>query len=132
MNTLRHRLSAVAEEDGDMPATLVIDALSGLPNPQWVLSAEFAGQVCEFIRMLPPASPSGGVAPPGLGYRGLLLTLPDCEGMSEPLRIFGGQVEAGGQILADTDRQLERDLLTASRSHVDPVLVDGLLESIPQ
>lgn len=115
-----------------MAATLVIDALSGLPNPQWVLSAEFAGQVCEFIRMLPPASPSEGLSPPDLGYRGLLLTLPDCAGLPETLRIFGGQVDAGAQILADTDRQLERDLLAASRPHLDQGLIDSLLDSIPE
>ncbi|TDH34852.1 hypothetical protein E2A64_14005 [Pseudohoeflea suaedae] len=115
-----------------MPATLVIDAFSGLPNPQWALSAEFAGQICEFIRMLPPASPAGGLPPPGLGYRGLILTLPDCEGLPATLRIFGGQVEAGARILADTDRQLERDLLAAARPHLDRRLIDSLLQSIPE
>tara|TARA_Y100000815_G_scaffold263597_1_gene278345 strand:- start:506 stop:853 length:348 start_codon:yes stop_codon:yes gene_type:complete len=115
-----------------MPATLVIDALSGLPNPQWVLSAEFAGQVCEFIRMLPPAGPSGGMAPPDLGYRGLVLSLPDCAGLPETVRIFGGQVDAGAHILADDGRHLERDLLSASRPYLDQGLVDSLLKTIPE
>ena len=79
-----------------MPATAVLDILSGLPNPQWVLTPDVAKQICDFILSAQPLKDVQPEAIPGLGYRGLLVDLPDCQAVDSTLRVFNGLVEIGG------------------------------------
>ncbi len=52
---------------------VMLDIFSGRPNPRWTLSDEQVNDLQARLRALPEAMP---VMPPGLGYRGFLVTNP--------------------------------------------------------
>ncbi|WP_394713561.1 hypothetical protein [uncultured Roseibium sp.] len=107
-----------------MPATAVLDILSGLPNPQWVLTPDVAKQICDFILSAQPLKDVQPEAIPGLGYRGLLVDLPDCQAVDSTLRVFNGLVEIGGTFFRDSDHHIERLLLESAGETVDDTLIE--------
>lgn len=52
---------------------VMLDIFSGRPNPRWTLSDEQVNDLQARLRALPEARP---VVPPGLGYRGFIVTNP--------------------------------------------------------
>lgn len=107
-----------------MPATAVLDILSGLPNPQWVLAPDVARQVCDFILGAQPMQNIQPPAIPGLGYRGLLVDLPDCEAVEASMRVFNGFVEVGQRIYQDSNNEIEHLLLDSAQGAVDDTLIE--------
>lgn len=97
-------------------ADVTLDIFSGRPNPQWTLAAE------EIAPLLPGpgAQPIAGAdEPPGLGYRGFLITYVSAEtGVPVQYRAYAGAVTIGSKgeqrILAD-DKGLELWLLEDAR-----------------
>jgi hypothetical protein len=53
---------------------VMLDIFSGRPNPRWTLSDEQVNDLQARLRVLPEAMP---FTPPGLGYRGFIVTNPD-------------------------------------------------------
>jgi hypothetical protein len=53
-----------------------LDVFSGRPNPCWTLAS---GRVRELERYVEAREPTQGREPPGLGYRGILVTGPSVE-----------------------------------------------------
>ncbi len=74
----------------------ILDIFSGRPNPRWTLSDEQVNDLQARLRTLPEASP---VAPPGLGYRGFLVTNPSNDDR------LPGQLRAFASVVAITTAQ---------------------------
>src|SRR5215470_12843066 len=69
---------------------VTLDIFSGRPNPHWTLSEEQVNDLQTRLRTLPEASP---VAPPGLGYRGFLVTNPgNDDRLPSQLRAFASVI----------------------------------------
>ena len=70
-----------------MPATVIVDVFSGLPNPEWTIAGDVLVQLKMMLAHL--AQFHGTIPePPGLGYRGLILEFSPHEGIEGPLRGF--------------------------------------------
>jgi hypothetical protein len=89
-----------------------LDVFSGRPNPHWTLTAERAEEVGQLLRDLEPAERA---EPPGLGYRGFLLTSAEAKAS-----VFGGVVgiTRGDDTAHFKDvHGLEQHLLRQARDH---------------
>lgn len=93
-----------------MPATVIADVFSGVPNPQWTVAGDLLVQL---KLMLAQLSHYSGAVPdlPGLGYRGLIVHLSGGDGGGDALRIFDGVIVGPHGMWADHGRMLERWLL---------------------
>jgi len=102
-----------------------IDVYSGRPPPEWTLTPEET----EELRSLLSTLPSGGAPPPGgLGYRGILVSIPG-ESIVATLRAGGGVVAPepeDGTTLADTGRRVERYMWESARRHLAPDVIETL------
>lgn len=93
-----------------MPATVIADVFSGLPNPQWTIAGDVLVQLKMMLAHL--AQFHGAVPePPGLGYRGLIVEFTPNEGIEGPLRVFAGYVAGPHQAWVDSGHAVERWLL---------------------
>jgi hypothetical protein len=109
-------------------ARALIDVTSGLPSPEWSLTAAETEMLIQQIAALPPID-----APAlfdGLGYRGFLIFLG-----SQTVRVQSGYVvaEDGNNVIKsyrDVDNQLEKWLLNSARPHIAPEFYDFLEEGI--
>jgi hypothetical protein len=109
-----------------MGITVELDIFSGRPNPRWHLSPS---QVAEFERKLsslPPVSVSSLPHPPGLGYRGFIVRYLDSQNLEEPISIYQGIIQRGKLALTDSERNLEKWLLTTGGEAVEPNLQEYL------
>ena len=89
-----------------------VDVFSGRPNPRWTLGADRARELLDLLRDLEPAERR---EPPGLGYRGFLLTTPGAK-----TRVFGGAVSMmrDGDVVHFKDGHgVEQLLLRQAREH---------------
>ncbi|MFC0107423.1 hypothetical protein [Kibdelosporangium aridum] len=107
-----------------------IDVFSGRPNPTVRL-----GPAAEFVQRLAGLRPSAGRPREGLGYRGLYV-LPDPDSPFTEVFVSGGVVlvrdrDGHEQLLADPGRELERWLIDAISSEVDPNLLASLHDDLP-
>jgi hypothetical protein len=112
-----------------------VDLYSGRPNPRFRLPPDVADELRHRVTALPPA-PEAAAPIEGLGYRGLRV---DAAAWSPPSEVVisGGTVtirESGGVVrrLLDRDRDLERWLIEAARTSLDPDLVAMLREELRQ
>lgn len=115
-----------------------VDVYSGRPNPRWTLSAAAAGTLLGRLRALPAAA----AAEPrdGLGYRGLIVRLdPVPEGLCATIRIANGLAccmpEPGAAprdtaCRRDTDRALERWLVSSAEPALEPGLLKMLTDQL--
>lgn len=113
-----------------MLATAVLDIMSGLPNPQWVLDPDVAKQICDYILSTQPLTGVQQVAVPGLGYRGLLVDLPDCNAADTTMRVFNGLIKIGDTFFADSEHRIEHLLLDSAGGAVDASLIEHARNSI--
>jgi hypothetical protein len=96
-----------------MPATVIVDVFSGLPNPEWTIAGDVLVQLKMMLAHL--AQFHGTIPePPGLGYRGLILEFSPHEGIEGPLRVFSGYVAGPHQAWVDSGHALERWLMEHS------------------
>ena len=96
-----------------MPATVIVDVFSGLPNPRWTIAGDALVQLKMMLVHL--AHFQGTLPePPGLGYRGLIIEFSPNEGIEGPLRVFGGYVAGPHEAWVDAGHRLERWLLERS------------------
>ena len=111
------------------PSVVEIDVTSGMPSPKWTLSDSEVEVIEQSLTALPPADSASLFD--GLGYRGFVVSLHSPERL---VRVQGGYIsieEEGSQkIYIDTDHQLEKWLLEASRPHIEPELYSFLEEGI--
>jgi hypothetical protein len=82
-----------------------LDVFSGRPNPRWELDKPSADVLRQLVSRLTVAT-DGPLEPPGLGYRGFILT--DDTGRS---RAYKGYMIRPDVVLADTSRSVERLLV---------------------
>jgi len=107
-----------------MPIEVVLDIFSGRPNPTWPLAGNRAAEWLSRLEALPPATEADAAEPPGLGYRGFVVSWfshPKCGG---PARVFGGVVQCAGGAYRDEGRRLERWLLATAGTALDDALRD--------
>ncbi|WP_298471332.1 hypothetical protein [Phreatobacter sp.] len=107
----------------------MIDLLSGMPNPAWTLSCEEAAVLSGLVRDLVPAT-GAAPSPPGLGYRGLVVST-DCAGLpAGTWRVFGGAIHLTDGVMTDADRHLERALLASGEGRVEARWLAAAREAI--
>jgi hypothetical protein len=99
------KLGATDEAD----VLVELDAFSGRPNPSWRLREAERVQLFGLLRAAKEMA-AVSTAPPGLGYRGLVVRI-ESGGHSETIRIGGGTIAASGSIYRDNDRAVEAFLL---------------------
>ena len=103
-----------------------LDIFSGRPNPEWELQEHEAAELESIIERSTPWQ--GKVDPPGLGYRGFIVYLPN------PVRVYKGQIfneRTGSQNrLADIGIKLDLWLLENGRTHLDPDVYDACLVAL--
>lgn len=107
-----------------MPATVILDILSGLPNPQWDLAPELAKKICDYVIGARPVQHMQPGPVPGLGYRGLLVTLPDCQAVETTMRVFNGFIELDDTIVRDEGKHIEHLLLDSADDSVNSTLIE--------
>jgi len=113
-----------------MPATVIVDVFSGLPNPEWTIAGDVLVQLKMMLAHL--AQFHGTLPePPGLGYRGLILEFPPHEGIEGPVRVFGGYVAGPHGSWVDAGHTIERWLLERSIREV-PQNADLLRQLLDQ
>jgi hypothetical protein len=108
--------------------TVVIEIYSGRPDPMWTLGPH---QMVELRRRLTELKPSGDRAlppEPGLGYRGLHVSIADGD-HGHVVQVRSGKVAYGGRILRDDGRALERWLLSTAPPELAP-LAKSVAESL--
>lgn len=114
-----------------MAIEVMLDALSGRPNPVWTLTqaeeAEFLSRLTGFeSRAVTEGQPR--LEPPLLGYRGFEIRSPDGRLLPEKVRVFGGTVRSNKSSYSDVDRELEKWLLQSAAQQAR--VPKGLIEAI--
>jgi hypothetical protein len=82
-----------------------MDLFSGRPNPRWELSEEDSAELRRLIADLKPTD-ARAVAPPGLGYRGILI-----QETSTTMRAYRGYVHTLDRVREDPGRSTEAFVL---------------------
>ena len=125
-------LACHSDEVTPMPvsrAQVEIDITSGLPSPKWELASSEVELLEQALNDLTPEDFTSFFD--GLGYRGFVITMTSPQ---RDIRVQNGHVlvEQGGtrQTYADTDKRLEKWLLSVSKPHVEPQLYSLLEEEI--
>jgi hypothetical protein len=75
---------------------VMLDIFSGRPNPRWTLSDQQVNDLQARLRALPESTP---VMPPGLGYRGFIVTNP----ANDPR--LPGRIGAFASVITSTNAQ---------------------------
>lgn len=109
-------------------AVVTIDALSGLPNPTWVLPAADAADVVAEWGRLDPTGPMP--YPDVLGYRALVIDFADGSRIWFADGVAVREPDGGARL--DPGRRLEQQVLTTGRGQVADGLLDDLLAGFPQ
>ncbi len=91
-------------------ATVVLEMFSGRTDPSWQLDAARTAELRDKLNALPPARERTLPSAPGLGYRGLHVSLSDGT-QGEVVEGRSGRIAFAGRILRDEHRAVERWLL---------------------
>ena len=103
-----------------MAIEVVLDALSGRPNPVWTLSQ---AEEAEFLTLLIGLESRGAtegqtaLEPPLLGYRGFEIRSPNGQPLTEKIKVFGGTVRLDKSYYPDVNRELEKWLVQSAAQH---------------
>lgn len=104
---------------------VVLDVLSGMPNPGWSLGLDQSLALAAILSGLPVVDPATMPGPPDLGYRGFEIS--GFGGVCDIYRVFQGHVDACGRVMADDGRAVELWLLHSARDLLPSDLHAGLL-----
>ena len=108
---------------------VVVDVFSGRENPSWSLNAVDTAELWHRLKVLPRIDkpiPN----PPGLGYRGMLVIVPESNGPGTVLRAYAGTVLGPEGLLADSEHDMERWLLHTAKSTTMAVWIDRIFPLI--
>jgi hypothetical protein len=78
----------------------------------------------DFISSAQPLRSIQPEVPRGLGYRGLLVELRDCQVDDISMRVFSGSVHVGNDMFQDPDQHIENLLLNSAEGQVDAALIE--------
>jgi hypothetical protein len=110
---------------------VVVDVMSGVPNPTWTVLGSDAARLLELINTLPEVGSVDATAGQDhLGFRGFVLRGPDLPG--DEVRVLGTDVvvlhgTSDGRLHADEDRSVYTMLRTMSAEHLD----ENVMQAIP-
>lgn len=116
-----------------MAIEVVLDALSGRPNPTWTLNqiqeAEFLSRV-EKLLLRPLVEHRATAKPPVLGYRGFEVRDTDQRTLPSLMRVYGGVARQGPERYEDRNRELEHWLLNTASPFVDERLMQSIRQEL--
>lgn len=113
-----------------MAIRVMLDALSGLPNPVWTLAGEQESEFWTRLEtLLPLQAPEVTERPHLLGYRGFVLEATE-PAAAERITVYGGTVFRGSEGLKDADRALEKWLLGSAPAAVNPKLISQIEQEL--
>ncbi len=110
-------------------ATVVLEIFSGRPDPTWPLNVFQLAELRERLAALRDAGEHRLPPEPGLGYRGLHVSI-ETGGHGEIVAVRQGRVAFQGRILVDRFRKLERWLLDTAPVMLEPALLHSIKESL--
>lgn len=120
--------------EGNRKMQIEVDVFSGRPNPHWELTEQESNEFVQRFQSLPPSSGEGTLKE-GLGYRGLIVSVPgkEIEGFQE-IVISNGLVVARRdnqpQKFVDKNRVLEKWLFQTGKGRLDNQLYRQISGSI--
>jgi hypothetical protein len=91
-------------------ATVVLEIFSGRPDPSWALDERRTAELLRRLKALAPAKDAALPPDPGLGYRGLHVSISD-GARGNVAEVRRGRVMYERRIIEDRGRALERWLL---------------------
>lgn len=118
-----------------MAIEVALNVFSGRRNPAWILSAS---REVEFLARLKASQSRPSVdrrserEPPTLGYRGFVVRSPAGGPLAEPVRVYGGTVQQGGERFEDARRELEKWLLETGGSSISKELAARINQELMQ
>lgn len=123
---------ALVEAAHQNTARITLETDSGQRNPTWTLSsAETADLKALLATAVPAPAPAGGIADGVLGYRGMLIDLPDATtGVTQRWRAFNGVIAGQSASWADPQRRLERWLLRSGVGGFENALYAAISQQI--
>ena len=132
-------LAACGSADGtgvvtgeDLTIEVVVDVMSGVPNPTFTVSGEEAAALAEMVDALPSDGQVDPAAAFDLGFRGFVLRGLDLPADADQVRVRGADVivsrgDAIGTLRTDQDRAIYTMLRGMSEAHLD----QNVLQAIP-
>lgn len=118
-----------------MAIEVVLHVFSGRKNPAWILNP---AQEVKFQALLKVSQSRPSVdrraerKPPALGYRGFVVRSPVEGPLAEPIRVYGGIVQQGGERYEDARRELEKWLLETGASSISKDLEARISQELAQ
>lgn len=113
-----------------MAIKVMLDALSGLPNPVWTLDAQQEQEFWARLETLAPVQAPDAIERPNLlGYRGFSLQATG-PAPAKTITIYGGTVWQGSASLRDAGRALEKWLLKTAPASVNPMLISQINQEL--
>ena len=111
---------------------VVVDMMSGVPNPTWTATGSDAAALVDMINALPDGGEIDAAAGLDLGFRGFVLRGLDLPGDATQVRVRGTEVvlskyDTEGQLRTDPQRSIYTMLRTMSADHLD----ENLMKAIP-
>jgi hypothetical protein len=99
-----------------MAVEVTLDMFSGMPNPRWLLGGASEQEFRSRLQSLPAAADREAPRPPGLGYRGFILSVGPGDGGEALGRVtvYRGTVSHSGGEYEDMGRELEKWLLSTA------------------
>src|SRR4051812_31530946 len=119
----------------DPEVVVVVDVMSGVPNPTWTVTGSEASQLVDLLHSLPDAGKGDATQALQLGFRGFVLTgdgLTADAGLDQ-VRVLGSEIIATkpnkftGRTLTDADQSVYTLLRTMAGAHLD----ENVLQAIP-
>lgn len=113
-----------------MPATVIVDVFSGIPNPQWTIAGDVLMQLQLMLAQLQQFHGGFMPEPPALGFRGIIVQFSPGEALEGHIRVFNGYVVTPRGTFVDAGRALERWLLQTGIPHGYGDLIKDLLREV--
>jgi len=119
----------------DPQIVVVVDVMSGVPNPTWTVTGSAASQLVDLLHSLPDTGKGDATQSLQLGFRGFVLTgdgLTADAGLDQ-VRVLGSEIIATkpnkftGRTLTDADQSVYTLLRTMAGAHLD----ENVLQAIP-
>ena len=123
---------ALVEAARQNTARITLDTSSGRSNPVWTLSSAETADLKALLATAAQTTTSAASTADGvLGYRGMLIDLPDAmTGAAQQWRIFNGVIAGQSTSLADPQRRIERWLLRSGVGGFESSLYAAISQQI--